>query len=181
MKRMIAVLWLVLLLLSGCGGKTGSAEEVPPPEEERPLEENTFPGSWTAPEGWVIAEQYTTPDKIFYVEGGHEEDEAPDNISIEVGTNRYGAEEHEKFRDAIVQQLVMQLNGIDAELTGDGTFTAREDILYIFTISEENMVTKQFYIVGDRRYCLIQLTNFTGSESVDDAARAMADSFVWNE
>lgn len=175
MKKLIAVLWMGLFLLSGCGGKTEFVEDVPP------IEENTLPGSWTVPEGWVKAEQYSTADKIFYVEEGHGEDVTPDNISIEVGKNRYGADEHEKFRDAIVRQLALQLNGIDAELTGEGTFTAQEDILYIFTISEENVVTKQYYIVGDQRYCLIHLTNVTGSKRADDAARAMADSFVWSE
>ena len=48
------------------------------------------------------------------------------------------------------------------------------------SVSGEDVVTRQFYIVGDQRYCLIHLTNFTGSEQADDAARAMADSFVWN-
>lgn len=28
-------------------------------------------------------------------------------------------------------------------------------------------------------YCLLQLTNFTGSESVNEIARAMSDSFVF--
>ena len=41
------------------------------------------------------------------------------------------------------------------------------------------MVTKQYYIVDDQRYCLIHLTNFTGSEAGVEAARAIADSFVW--
>ena len=110
----------------------------------------------------------------------HEEDELPDNISVEVKTNRYSAEDHMEFRDAIVRQLTIQASRVGAELTGEGTFTDQEDVLYIFTISEEDVVTKQFYIVGDKRYCLIHLTNFTGSESADEAAQAMADSFVWN-
>lgn len=38
------------------------------------------------------AEKYSTENKIFYVEEGHEEDEQPDNISIEVGTNRYSVQ-----------------------------------------------------------------------------------------
>ena len=139
-----------------------------------------FPGSYTVPDGWVKLDKYSTKDKIFYVEEGHEDDELPDNISVEIGTNRYSADEHEKFRDAIVRQLTMQLQGIDAELTGSGTFTAQEDVLYIFTIREEDVVTRQFYIVGNQRYCLIHLTNFTGSEQADDAAKAIADSFVWN-
>ena len=125
-------------------------------------------------------ERYSTENKIFYAEEGHEDDEMPDNISIEVGTNRYSADEHEKFREAILRQLAMQLQSVDAELTGDGTFTEQDYIVYIFTISQEDVITKQYYIVGDQRYCLVHLTNFTGSESVDEAARAMADSFVWD-
>lgn len=180
MQKPIVVLWM-LLLLSGCGGEAEPAKEAPPAEVEieEPQEDNALPGSWTVPEGWVKAGQYSTQDKIFYVQEGHEEDEQPDNISIEVGTNRYSAEDHMKFRDAIVRQLTMQAAAAGGELTGEGTFTEQEDILYIFTIREEGVLTKQFYIVGDKRYCLIHLTSFTGSEGGEEAARAMADSFVW--
>lgn len=142
--------------------------------------EADLPGSYTVPEGWVKMEQYSTQDKIFYAEEGHEEDELPDNISVEIKTNRYSAEDHMKFRDAIVRQLTMQASSAGAELTGEGTFTEQGDILYIFTISEEDVVTRQFYVVGDKRYCLIHLTNFTGSEGADEAAQTMADSFVWD-
>lgn len=186
-----AALTLSLLLLAGSlAGCAGTPKESKPSdqtasdnsqsEQSTPLENETdFPGSYTVPEGWVKMEKYSTEDKIFYVEEGHEDDELPDNISIEVGTNRYSADEHEKFRDAIVQQLTMQLQDVDAELTGDGTYTEQDYIVYIFTISEADVVTKQYYIVGDQRYCLLQLTNFTGSETVNEAAQSMADSFVW--
>ena len=154
-----------------------TSEGVLPSDSETNLD---FPGSYIVPDGWVKMEKYSTEDKIFYAEEGHEEDELPDNISVEVKTNRYSAEDHMEFRDAIVRQLTIQASRVGAELTGEGTFTDQEDVLYIFTISEEDVVTKQFYIVGDKRYCLIHLTNFTGSESADEAAQAMADSFVWN-
>lgn len=49
--------------------------------------------------------------------------EYPDNISINFGTNRYSTEEHERFRDAIVQQLLAQLESVDAQPNGDGTHT----------------------------------------------------------
>ncbi len=171
-KRAAFTLSLLLLTgsLAGCAGIPG----------KNTSGETDFPGSYTVPEGWVKMEKYSTEDKIFYVEEGHEDDELPDNISIEVGTNRYSADEHEKFRDAIVRQLTMQLQGVDAELTGDGTYTEQDYIVYIFTISEADVVTKQYYIVSDQQYCLLQLTNFTGSERVNETAQAMADSFVWD-
>ena len=126
------------------------------------------------------SEKYSTDAQLFYIEEGHEEDETPDNISIHVGENRYALEEHAQFRDAIVQQLLVQLDGIEAELNGDGTYTEQGDLLYIFTIDEGDVVTVQYYIVKDYGFCLIQLTNFSGSESANEAARTMVDSFTWN-
>ena len=94
--------------------------------------------------------------------------------------NKYSLEEHEQFRDAIVQQILMQLDGIEAQLNGDGTYTEQGDLLYIFTIDEGDIVTTQYYIVKDYGFCLIQLTNFSGSETTEQAARDMVDSFVWD-
>ena len=183
----VAVVLSLFMSLTACSNQqspsdssqenASTSEGVSPSDSETNLD---FPGSYIVPDGWVKMEKYSTEDKIFYAEEGHEEDELPDNISVEVKTNRYSAEDHMEFRDAIVRQLTMQASRVGAELTGEGTFTDQEDVLYIFTISEEDVVTKQFYIVGDKRYCLIHLTNFTGSESADEAAQAMADSFVWN-
>ena len=123
---------------------------------------------------------HSTDSQIFYIEEGHENDEKPDNISIHVGKNKYSLEEHEQFRDAIVQQILMQLDGIEAQLNGDGTYTEQGELLYIFTIDEGDIVTTQYYIVKDYGFCLIQLTNFSGSETTEQAARDMVDSFVWD-
>lgn len=172
--------------LTGCGGRADApvtAEHSDPDLQDNSQtteEEAVFPGSYTVPENWIKVEKYSTVDKFFYVEEGHEEDEAPDNISIEIGTNRYSEEEHEQFRDAIVRQLMAQLQGVDAELTGDGTYTQHGYVVYIFTITEADVVTKQYYITGDQRYCLIHLTSFTGSDNADQAAMAMVDSFTWH-
>jgi len=185
MKKPFALLLAAMLLLAGCAaGEAGDppSETLPGgPDAADAGEESALPGSYTVPEGWVKAEAYSTDEKIFYVEEGHEDDELPDNISIQVGTNLYSAEEHAAFRTAIVNQLLMQLKGVDAELNGDGTYTGQDYIVYIFTITEADAVTKQYYIVDDYRYCLIHLTNFTGSEGAFEAAQAMADSFVWED
>ena len=45
---------------------------------------------------------------------------------------------------------MVQMQGIDAVLTGDGTYTEQGEVVYIFTISEEDVVTKQYYIVGEQ-------------------------------
>ena len=118
---------------------------------------------------------------VFYVEKGHEKDELPDNISISVGVNRYSAEAHTKFKDAIVKQLLMQLNGENAQLDGTGSNTEQGYVVYTFTIDDSTAVTKQYYIVKDFGFCLVQLTNFTGSDSAYQAAQTIVDSFVWDD
>lgn len=139
------------------------------------------PGSYTVPEGWVKAEGYSNEYKVFYTAKGHENDEQPDNISVNFGSNPYSLEEHEDFRDAIMRQLLFQVRSSGVPVNGQGSRTAHGDVLYIFTIDEGSIVTKQYYIVKDYGFCLIHVTNFTGSEEVYDVAQAMIDSFVWNE
>jgi len=149
---------MVLFFLSGCalGDTSGSVQTDSGGKDN-------IPGTYIVPEGWVKSEQYSSEDKIFYVEEGHEKDTRPDNISIEIGTNRYGLDEHDKFRYAILRQLSMQSKGSSAK------------------IDDDYALTRQYYIVDDHRYCLIHLTDFSGNEDAADAARAIADSFVWDE
>ena len=45
----------VMLCLSACGAPA-EKEDAQQPEAEEPVEENTLPGTWTVPEGWVKAE-----------------------------------------------------------------------------------------------------------------------------
>lgn len=159
--------------LASSGGAAGASGE----KEEAG---SALPGSYTTPEGWVKAEQYSTDEKIFYVEKGHENDRLPDNISINVGNNRYSEEEHMAFRDAIVRQLIMQLKDQDAQLNANGSFTEQGYVVYTFMIEKSDAVMTQYYIVGDHRYCMVYLSNYSRSEGPEQAARTMVDSFVWD-
>ena len=198
MKKSFAAFFVLIFLLTGCTGvfplSKDPASSVSSQEPERTSsaggadssdavgsaqDESALPGSYTVPQGWIKAERYSTDEKVFYVRDGQQDDPAPDNISINVGTNRYSTQEHETFREAIVRQLLAQLQGSGAELTGDGTHTEQGYIVYIFTIEESGAVTKQHYILDDYRYCLVHLTSFTGEEDAYQAAQAIADSFVW--
>lgn len=140
-----------------------------------------IPGTYTVPEGWVKDDQYTTSRKIFYVKAGHEKDKKPDNISINVGKNRYSLDQQIEFREAIVSQLLAQLKGEGSELKGTGTDSKQGYPLYIFTIKDTNSETRQYYIVDNYRFCLIHLTNYTGDKDDNEAAQAMVDSFVWDK
>ena len=196
MKKLVylALGLLMLLLAAGCGAE-GNNEDV---SQERDFSDKNC--GYVIPAGWVKSDKYSTDDKVFYVPDGHEDDEQPDNISVEIGTNKYAADEHVKFREAIVRQLAMQLQGVPGLLTGDGRFTDNEDVLYVFTFREEaldengeseinlpeeerfvGVTTRQYYVVGENKYALIHLGNFSGSEETDAAAERMATSFCWAE
>ncbi|WP_281692866.1 hypothetical protein [Agathobaculum desmolans] len=196
MRKEIGAALTAMLLLTGCSSgeiaqttrSDNASESVLANQQENmqtdiaePEQESSIPGSYTVPDGWVKSDKHSSSNMVFYVEKGHEEDELPDNISISVGVNRYSAEEHTKFKDAIVKQLLMQLNGENAQLDGTGSNTEQGYVVYTFTIDDSTTITKQYYIVKDFGFCLVQLTNFTGSDSAYQAAQTIVDSFVWDD
>ena len=57
-------------------------------------------GTYEIPVDWIESVAHSTNDKFFYVKEGQENENRPDNISVNEGTNKYPADEHEKFRSA---------------------------------------------------------------------------------
>lgn len=140
-------------------------------------------GSYELPEDWIESKEHSTTNKFFYVKKGNEQEKQPNNISINSGTNRYAKTEHEKFKTAILKQLSVQIAGDDGiELNASGTTSSNGDIIYTFIIKESknNIITKQYYIVGDYKYILIQETTFSEPDETDEATKCMVDSFKWN-
>lgn len=142
-------------------------------------------GSYTVPTGWVENSTYSTADKFFYLVDGTEDDALPNNISINMGTNKYSAEDHISFRQAIVNQLVHQLPK-DTTLNGSGSYTANDYVLYTFTFSiTENDMTlnaTQYYIVGDHKFVMVYESVYDGNtEEVDTVAKNIVDTFKWSE
>ena len=103
-----------------------------------------------------------------------------------MGTNKYSSSEHEKFRDAILLQLSYQISdSSDCTINANSSFTNDNNyVVYEFDIFEknDNIMTKQFYIVGDYKYVLVHETvyDFT-SDEVDGVAKKIVDSFEWKE
>ena len=199
MKIWLSLCLITMLFLTGCGSNSNLDEpdssvanqveedlESSPAEQEQLAEDDEFPGTYTVPDGWIEVEECSADGMKFYVEEGHEDDANPDNIAIRVGDCPYSLDDHVSFREAIMRQIArqVQMSGSDdAQLTGSGSNTAQDYILYTFTIDDGGIITQQYYILKDYGFCLVQVTSFSGTENenVFEAAQSIVDSFVWNE
>ena len=143
-------------------------------------------GSYIVANNWIESQSHSTTNKFFYIKSQTaEEEERPNNISINMGTNKYSSEEHEKFKTAILNQLSMQIsNSNNLNINANGSYTKDNNyVVYEFDIYEEkeNITTKQFYIVGDYKYVLIHETIYDQTDKdIDIVAKKMVDSFKWN-
>lgn len=143
-------------------------------------------GSYIVANNWIESQSHSTTNKFFYIKNQTvEEEERPNNISINMGTNKYSSEEHEKFKTAILNQLSMQISSSnDLKINANGSYTKDNNyVVYEFDIYEEkeNITTKQFYIVGDYKYVLIHETIYDQTDKdIDIVAKKMVDSFKWN-
>ena len=164
--------------------ETESSEETEIVDENGTTYTKSF-GTYHVPTGWIESSTYSTTNKFFYVADGTEQDTLPNNISINIGSNKYSAEDHIKFREAIVNQLVMQLPK-DTMLNGSGSYTANDYILYTFTFNvtegDTTLAATQYYIVGDYKYVMVYESVYDGNtEEVDAIAKNMVDTFTWPE
>ena len=139
-------------------------------------------GSYELPKNWVESKEHSTKEKFFYVLKGQEKDKQPNNISVNAGTNRYLKTEHEQFRKAILNQLLLQVrNQKGVEVNANGSTTDNGEIVYAFITKNNNVITTQYYIVGDYKYILIQETLFEESEETEKATNNIINSFIWKE
>ncbi len=159
-------------------------------------------GTYEVPDGFVETAAYEAysrrqAGKWFYVSQADEKRLTPsrnqfvNNISVNMGDCPYSVEEHETFRYAILQQLMMQVqffmtqvaNYEAGELTGNGSYTDAGDILYTFTDSYKidgiAETTTQYYIVGNQKFVLVHETARGDTEETDRAALRIAESFRW--
>lgn len=139
-------------------------------------------GTYEIPVDWIESVAHSTNDKFFYVKEGQENENRPNNISINEGSNKYAANEHEKFRMAILNQLSTQIgNDENVELTANGSNTKNGYIVYTFNIKDQDNTTTQYYIVGDYKYILVHETTFGDSAETDSVAQKIIDTFKWKE
>lgn len=140
-------------------------------------------GSFIVAEGFAEAKEQSGGGRYFYVVEGHEHDARPNNISINTGHQNYNLDESEKFAESTTWQLNMQIKqyGLDAVVYGSSGKTDAGDIMYIFDIkfNDSDEIDRQYYILRDKKYVMVFMSNFDNDESVNKAAELMAKSFEW--
>ena len=141
-------------------------------------------GSYSVIKTWPENAKHSSNSKFFYAKEGTENDLRPNNISVNVGTNKYSSEEHMNFKDAILRQLSMQMgNSKGTTLNANGSHTENGYVVYTFIIKNEsdNSITTQYYIVGDYKFALVHETTFGDPDECDKVAKDIVDSFKWDE
>ena len=207
MKKSLYLLPVMILMLSACGNKQAdvgtsakvedstvntSQNENSSTEEASQKDNNTTKdgqrvdkefGSFIVAEGFGEAKEQSGGGRYFYVVEGYEHDARPNNISINTGHQNYNLDESEKFAESTTWQLNMQIKqyGMDAVVYGSSGKTDAGDIMYIFDIkfNDSNEIDRQYYILRDKKYVMVFMSNFDGDESVNKAAELMAKSFEW--
>ena len=206
MKKSLYLLPLMIVMLSACGNKqadvavTTKADEstVEATQKDETTADATQKddaankdskrvekefGSFIVAEGFGEAKEQSGGGRYFYVVEGHEHDARPNNISINTGHQNYNLDESEKFAESTTWQLNMQIKqyGMDASVYGSSGKTYAGDIMYIFDIkfNDSNEIDRQYYILRDKKYVMVFMSNFDGDESVNKASELMAKSFEW--
>lgn len=138
-------------------------------------------GSYTIPSTWMKRDDHSTASKYFFV-NRNDNNSIPNNISVEMGTNKYSKEDHMNFKTAIQNQLAYQVKGSGATINGSGSTTKNGYVVYTFRVSMGSQLTVQHYIVGDYKYVLVHETIWDGnSTDTDNAAKEIVNSFKWKE
>ena len=207
MKKSLYLLPLMIVMLSACVNKQAdvgtsakvedstvntSQNENSSTKEASQKDDNTTKdgqrvdkefGSFIVAEGFGEAKEQSGGGRYFYVVEGHEHDARPNNISINTGHQNYNLDESEKFAESTTWQLNTQIKqyGIDASVYGSSGKTDAGDIMYIFDIkfNDSDEIDRQYYILRDKKYVMVFMSNFDGDESVNKAAELMAKSFEW--
>lgn len=206
MKKSLYLLPLMIVMLSACGNKqadvvsttkAGESTVEATQKDETTADatkkddavtkdskrvEKEF-GSFIVAEGFGEAKEQSGGGRYFYVVEGHEHDARPNNISINTGHQNYNLDESEKFAESTTWQLNMQIKqyGMDAVVYGSSGKTDAGDIMYIFDIkfNDSDEIDRQYYILRDKKYVMVFMSNFDNDESVNKAAELMAKSFEW--
>ena len=179
MKKLLIVLAAVCLLLTGCT-LTPKRTTVIGNRNSTNIIRTSY-GSFSIPNTWIKREDHSSASKYFFA-NRNEENTIPNNISVEMGTNRYSEKEHMDFKQAITKQLVAQASAYNMTINGSGSTSKNGYYVYTFELKGSRETTIQHYIVGDYKYVLVHETIFReDNNDTNNAAKTIVDSFEWKK
>ena len=122
-------------------------------------------------------------DVALYAPPSEKAEENFSNITVSYRENPYRQMEHKIFKNAILKQLKEKEKLFeDPQLSGFGKFVGKGIPMYQFEIKESNgVVTRQCYLVGEKRHCLFQETTYEADPVMDQALENAVASFQWGE
>ena len=182
MKKSVLIIILCLTICTGCFNfRSGNKlkEDTNDLENKDLVFEKEF-GSYSVSNTWEENKEHSTERKFFYIKRG-DTNKLPNNISVEMGTNRYSEKDHMMFRDAILRQIAMQTKKSADQIKSSCSNTSNNYILYTFIIDNGPNITKQYYIVGDYKYILVHATIFDREteDETDNISNQIVNSFTW--
>lgn len=200
MKKLM-VTALSLLLLSGCArGAAPSSQASSTPASSVSLAEpaslplsqsisaqspegtiQTSYGSFSIAPGWAQTEELSQGDMLFFLQEGTPLDKPTTNISVSQAANKYSQDDYQSFAKAIDAQIERQITDNVVNYTGAGGFTDQDLPLITITVEEKECLTVQYYIVGDHRFVLVQMTDYYDENIPEPNAVALeiVNSFTW--
>ena len=169
MKKILLIL-AICLLFTGCIPRNNRNNYI----------EQSF-GTYNIPSTWTKRNDHSTYSKYFFA-NKKDKNTIPNNISVEMGTNKYSKDDHMSFNRAILAQLSMQVKGSGMTINGSGSTTKNGYPLYTYRMTGKGQTIVQHYIVGDYKYVLIHETIWHGdTKDTDYAAREIVNTFKWKE
>jgi len=156
------------------------------------------------PAGYYLDDSLSTDEKYYFsLEGVALRDMIFTHFNLSFGQSNYGINEQESFRDEMISYLWREKRfqyrepysisysggNTDLEITQEGE-TAQGYPMLEFTFYQQNTipVDKFYYIMGDKKYVLVQYSYLSGAMELGDeekamiaAAESLVDSFVWAE
>ena len=180
-KIWICMLTALCLCAAGCGSKGAGAQA----EETEAVDGGVIYtkdfGSFEVIDGW--SQSLLTSDAIYlYAKDGTDGQDTFDNFAVEVEDSDYKPDQADQFREDMQKQIEdnMEEQGEDLQLdSGQGTTNAGDPYIWFPITTSDGQETTQYYILGDGRQCMIQASNFDGSEEADRAFETAVSSFEW--
>lgn len=140
-------------------------------------------GSYNIPANWFESEELSQPNLYFYLREGTTLDVPTSNITVNQGENKYAADEYSDFAKAIDAQLKSQAaqDGGVTNYQGSGSYTEKGYPLITMVIETEDIISTQYYIVGDYQFVMVFSSDFHDKNipDVEQAALEIVNSFEW--